>query len=279
MLADKPIRSIGLLVASNFAMLVVALFLSTLFPAITPLVNQIIQIVVAFVFLSVLVFVLVPFVYKLPQEYASFREYLDGIRLTLSRPYSRIILFTLSSYCIFVLCQLAGSFLYGQYTFDISRILPPNSYYLLSFYQALFEEIMFRGIIFTLLLALYSQRKSLVASAVIFGLVHYVNLLHGLNYATFLYTTAQVLWAFGMGLFWGYLVIKTKSIIPGIILHYLSNALDPLWLYVPTPLITVDLLYTLVFAKFLPIILSILLIELLSNTKSPICIRSYQNGE
>ncbi len=275
MLADKPVRAIILLIVSNLLLLMVAVFVSTLLLVITPLVNQLIQILLTFALLSLLVFLIVPFVYKLPQEYPSFRDYLDGIRLTPSRPYVRIVLFTLTSYVIFVLCQLAGSFLYGQYTFDITRILPPNSYYLLNINPAFFEEIMFRGIIFTILLAVISQRRSLILLSALFGLVHFTNLLHGVTPDILLYTSAQVLWACGMGFFWGYLVLKSGSIIPGIILHYLSNALDPLWLHVPTPLLAVDLLYTLVFAKFLPILLSIILIELLLTPLSPLGIQSY----
>ena len=275
MLSEKPVQAIILLIASNLTLLIVAVFFAALFPEINPLVNQFVQIFLTFALLTLLIFVIVPNVYKLPQDYDSFRNYLRGIRLTLSRPYAWILLFTLTSYAIFVLCQLAGSFLCGQYTFDITRILPPNSYYLLNVNPALFEEIMFRGIIFTILLAVISQRRSLILSLVLFGLVHFANLLHGVTANTLLYTSAQVLWACGMGFFWSYLVLKTGSIIPSIILHYLSNALDPLWLSVPTPLLAVDLLYKLVFAKFLPILLSILLIELLTNAKSPMGIQSY----
>lgn len=274
MLSKKPVRAIILLIASNLTLLIIAVLVSTLLPAINLLVNQLIQIFLTFALLSLLIFVIVPYVYKLPQDYESFRNYLRGIRLTLSRPYARILLFTLTSYAIFVLCQLAGSFLYGQYTFDVTRILPPNSYYLLNVNPALFEEIMFRGIIFTILLAVISKRRSLILSSILFGLVHFANLLHGVTQDILLYTSAQVLWACGMGFFWGYLVLKTGSIIPGIVLHYLSNALDPLWLFVPTPLNAVDLLYTLIFAKFLPILLSILLVKLLSHQRSPLGIQS-----
>lgn len=274
MLSKKPVRAIILLIASNLTLLIIAVLVSTLLPAINLLVNQLIQIFLTFALLSLLIFVIVPYVYKLPQDYESFRNYLRGIRLTLSRPYARILLFTLTSYAIFVLCQLAGSFLYGQYTFDVTRILPPNSYYLLNVNPALFEEIMFRGIIFTILLAVISKRRSLILSSILFGLVHFANLLHGVTQDILLYTSAQVLWACGMGFFWGYLVLKTGSIIPGIVLHYLSNALDPLWLFVPTPLIAVDLLYKLIFAKFLPILLSILLVKLLSYQRSPLGIQS-----
>ena len=124
---------------------------------------------------------------------------------------------------------------------------------------------MFRGIILTLLLSHFSERNSLWISSAFFGIVHYANLLNDFGYEFFMFTTAQVVWAFGMGLLWGYLVIKTNSLLPGIILHYLSNALDSLWLYIPTSSMEIFLVYKLAFGKFIPIIISIIWIWFVSN--------------
>lgn len=129
---------------------------------------------------------------------------------------------------------------------------------------------MFRGIILTLLLNYYSERKFIWISALFFGIAHYANLLNEFNYEFFIYTTAQVAWAIGMGLLWGYLAIKTKSLVPSIILHYLSNALDSLWLYVPISPIEIYLIYKLSFAKFIPIIVSIIWIAFISNKSTRI---------
>ncbi len=268
MLADKHLLSIIILIVSNFVILVVANLISLLFPLITPNVNQIILIVVKFILSFILVFLIVPFIYKLPRKYNSFQEYLKGIHVRFQPFYSRIILYTIGCYGIFILSELMGSFIYRQYAFDLSRILPPQSYSLLDVNMALFEEIMFRGIIFTLLLSHFSQKSSLYLSAALFGLVHYVNLLHDFSYGMVLYITAQVCWAFGMGVLWGYLLIKTNSIIPGIILHYLSNAFDSLWLNLPMASIEVSIVYMLLFAKFIPIIISILGIRYFSGLQT-----------
>jgi len=248
MLADKPVKSIIILIATNLAIVIAAAFISLLIPFIDQIINQIIQIIVTFMF------------------YDTFGDYLEGIHLTNFRPFSRILFYTVSCYCIFVIIQLIGSLIYGQYIFDTSRILPPQSFWLLNINAGLFEEIMFRGIILTVLLAHYSEKKSVWISAVIFGVVHYANLLHEFNYELLIFTTAQVIWAIGMGLFWGYLVIKTNSLIPSIILHYLSNAFDSLWLFLPTLSIEIRVLYVLLFAKFIPIILSILWVKFISNS-------------
>ncbi|MEE9378352.1 MAG: type II CAAX endopeptidase family protein [Candidatus Lokiarchaeia archaeon] len=265
MLADKPIKSVIILIATNLAIVIAAAFFSLLLPSIDQNFNQIMQIIITFMFWCSLVLLIVPFVYKLPKKYDTIQDYLDGIHLTNFRPFSRIIFYTASCYFIFIIFQLIGSLIYGQYIFDTSRILPPQSYWLLNINAGLFEEIMFRGIILTLLLAYYSEKKALYISAVVFGVIHFANLLHEFNYEYFIFTMAQVIWAIGMGLFWGYLVIKTNSLIPSIILHYLSNALDSLWLFIPTPSIEIKLLYMLIFGKFIPIILSILWIRFISN--------------
>lgn len=266
MLADKPTKSIIILIATNLVTVVTAALISLAIPSIDQTVDQIIQIVITFMFWCLLVFLIVPFVYKLPKNYDTFPNYLNGIHLTNYRPFKRILFYTVSCYFIFVIFQLIGSVVYGQYTFDFSRILPPESYWLLNINAGLFEEIMFRGIILTLLLALYSEKKSLVISAVLFGVVHYANLLHEFNYEHLVFTSAQVIWAIGMGLLWGYLVLKTNSLLPGIILHYLSNALDALWLFTPNSSIEIELIYKLLFAKFIPIILSIIWINFISTS-------------
>lgn len=267
MLADKPLKSVIILIATNLAIVVVAATVSLLVQSNDQNFNQIMQIIISFMFWCSLVFLIVPFAYKLPKKYDTFGDYLDGIHLTNYRPFSRILFYTVSCYFIFVIFQLIGSLLYGQYVFDTSRIVPPQSYWLLNINAGLFEEIMFRGIILTLLLAHYSKKKSLFLSAIIFGVVHYANLLHEFNYEQLIFTTAQVIWAVGMGLLWGYLVIKTNSLIPSITLHYLSNAFDGLWLFIPAVSIEINIIYKLLFGKFIPIILSILWIKFISNWK------------
>lgn len=268
MLSDKPILSILILIATNLAVLIAAVMLSLIIPYINQYAYQVIQIIIKAIFWCLLVFLIVPFCYKLPKKYDSFGGYLERIHLTTYKPFSRILFYTISCYCIFIIFELIGSLIYGQYVFDISRVIPPQSFQLLDFNAGIFEEIMFRGIILTLLLTQYSERKSLWVSALFFGVVHYTNLLNEFNIEFFIYSTAQVVWAVGMGLLWGYLVIKTNSLLPGIILHYLSNALDSLWLYIPTTSIEIVLIYKLSFAKFIPIIASIIWIAFLSHRSS-----------
>jgi uncharacterized protein len=73
------------------------------------------------------------------------------------------------------------------------------------------EEILFRGIILKGLLSRYSPTKAILISAILFSLFH-------LN-------PYQFFAAFVMGLFWGYLYFRMKSILPCILAHSISNLL------------------------------------------------------
>ena len=80
---------------------------------------------------------------------------------------------------------------------------------------ALGEEFMCRGVILGVLRP-FGARFSIVVSALIFGLMHG-------NIEQFILT-------FLMGLYFGFLTVKTESILPAIILHFLNNF--SVWLFV-----------------------------------------------
>jgi membrane protease YdiL (CAAX protease family) len=71
------------------------------------------------------------------------------------------------------------------------------------------EELLFRGFILGVLLKCYNDRKSIVISALIFAIVH-EPVAYGM--------------AFGGGLLYGWLRVKTGSIIPSTITHILWNS-------------------------------------------------------
>ena len=104
---------------------------------------------------------------------------------------------------------------------DLSWDLPPKSASLLVSIPSMFEEVVFRGILLTVFLQRYSSRKSIVFSSLAFGLIHALNLLMGRE---LIWVIGQVVWAFSIGLFYGYVFVKTQSLIPSMIVHYLGNA-------------------------------------------------------
>ncbi|WP_207431915.1 CPBP family intramembrane glutamic endopeptidase [Sabulibacter ruber] len=76
---------------------------------------------------------------------------------------------------------------------------------------AILEELLFRGVILEGMLQEYSPRKAIIWSAVLFGVVH-------LN-------PWQAFGAIIIGLLIGWLYYKTRSVLPGILLHFVNNSL------------------------------------------------------
>lgn len=178
------------------------------------------------------IFILVPFVLHLPKGKRTYRQYLDDIGLTRMQPFIKLLLLAVSCYVILALSQIAASLVYRLFeglpiTWDfIRRVinfsgdLPPGSSSLLISIPSAFEEVAFRGIILTGFLNKYSERKSIIFSSLGFGLMHVLNLANG---ADFIWVMGQIVWAFIIGLFYGYAFVKTRSLLPPMIVHYLGN--------------------------------------------------------
>jgi membrane protease YdiL (CAAX protease family) len=178
------------------------------------------------------VFLFVPFVLRLPKGKRSFKQYLDDIGLSRLQPFLRLVLLGLSCYVILALAQISASFVYrlfeglpingsfARQVFDLSGDLPPRSLSLLISFPSIFEEAVFRGIVLTVFLGKYSERKSIIFSSLGFGLMHLLNLLNG---ADLVWVMGQVVWAFIIGLFYGYVFVRTRSLLPPMIVHYLGN--------------------------------------------------------
>lgn len=177
-------------------------------------------------------FIFAPLVLRLPKGKTSYRQYLSDIGLSNTQPFIKILLLALSCSIFLLLSQAASSFVFrffeGQpitmnfirHVFDLSEDLPPKSFNLLTTIPSAFEEIGFRGIVLTVFLNKYSERKSIFFSSVGFGLMHLLNLAFGRE---LVWVIGQVIWAFILGLFYGYVFVRTKSLLPPMIVHYMSN--------------------------------------------------------
>jgi len=180
-----------------------------------------------------LLFVVTPFVLGLPKGRKGLVAYLDDIRLSRISPVLPLVLLGLSCWVILALCQGLGTVVYrlteGEEislafllsVWDLRGSLPPRSAELLVSLPSALEEVAFRGVVITLFMSRYSRNKSIVISAVAFGAMHLLNLTGGQDPV---WVLGQVTWAFLLGLMYGYLFIKSDSLLPGMILHYLGNA-------------------------------------------------------
>ena len=224
-------------------------------------------------------YVLMPYVLRLPCGSRSFRRYLDDIRLTRAEPFLPLLLLTVSCVLILIACQGTGSLVFrlsegkpvtlsfvGQ-VFNLPAALPPQSMLLFAQMFSSLEEVLFRGVLLTMLLRVYSPRKAIVWSAAAFGLMHLPGVFVGMPVVTVL---AQVLWAFLFGLFYGYIFLVSGSLLPSMVIHWLSNVFqEPLTAYWATASIPVRALYGVVFGYGLAAVLMILWVRFFSERWLP----------
>jgi membrane protease YdiL (CAAX protease family) len=206
------------------------------------------------------------------------RYYLDEIRLTRARPIIPLLLLGLSCWVILAFSQAAGTIVFRLTegkplttefvlsTINIAEDLPPRSMSLFtSFAGSVFEEILWRGIFLSLFLGFYSKRKAIIMAALGFSILHLINLTG--DKAT-IWVMGQLVWAFILGLWYGYSIIKTDSLIPAMMAHWLGNAfIGSITSYLQinaTP--TVQALYGVIFQLgIVPTVLLILWTRYLSN--------------
>ena len=179
-----------------------------------------------------LLFIIVPFVLGFPKRLHPYETYLSDIRLAHVKPLLRLILLGVSCYLILALSQVAGVLVYRlthglpvnmsflRYSFVLSNELPPHSMNWLYTLPSILEEVAFRGVILAMFLRFYNQPKAVLFSALGFGVIHLGNMLSGGDPG---WVAGQAVWAAILGLFYGYVTLKTNSLLPAMILHYLSN--------------------------------------------------------
>ena len=179
-----------------------------------------------------LLFIVVPFVLCFPQRMHPYATYLSEIRLTHVKPVLGLIVLGISCYLILALSQVAGVLVYrltqGQQidasffrsAFILANELPPRSMSWLYSLPSILEEVAFRGVILAIFLRFYNQPKAVLFSALGFGAIHFGNLLGG---GEPVWVAGQAVWAAILGLFYGYVTLKTDSLLPAMIVHYLGN--------------------------------------------------------
>ena len=189
-----------------------------------------------------LLFVLVPFVLRLPYGKQSYMAYLDSIRLSRVRPFFQLLLLALSCYLIQVLCQVGSVLVYRasqglpntwlsmSIVFDWANLVPADTWSWLNPLPSIFEEVAFRGVVLSLFLTRYSKPQAVLFSALGFGAMHLLNLTSDRETV---WVLGQFIWSTIFGLFYGALVLKANSLWPAMLIHYLSNLfIEPLTGYV-----------------------------------------------
>jgi membrane protease YdiL (CAAX protease family) len=222
-----------------------------------------------------LAYLILPFFLRIPNGKRTFKDYLRDIGLTKIHPFIKLLILTFSCLLILIICQGSGSIVYrltegepltlsfiGE-VYNLSLSLPLKSMLLFTVFYSVFEEVGFRGVFLTMLLRKHSQRNAIIYSALAFGLVHIFSAFAG---RAFILAIAQVIWASLFGLFYGYIFVKTGSLLPSMIIHWLINVFQaPLTAYQLTAPIMERALYGIVFGYGLATILLIFWVSYFSS--------------
>lgn len=178
------------------------------------------------------IFIVAPFVLGFPEKGQTYADYLSEIRLSRMQPLLGLILLGLSCYLILALSQAAGVLVYRltqglsvdwdfiRSSFIIANELPPRSGSWWFSIISIFEEITWRGVVLAIFLRFYKQPKAIIFTAICFGLMHILTLMDG---RPLVWTAGQIVWAAILGLFYGYVTIKSGSLLPAMMVHYLGN--------------------------------------------------------
>ncbi len=191
---------------------------------------------------SLMVFVIAPFVLGYNRLSHSYAAYLSEIRLTRWQPALKLILLGVSCWLILALCQVVCTFIYRlsqggaidlpflRSAFPLGSEFPPQSFGWLNSTTSILEEITFRGMMLALFLRFYTPPKAVLFSALGFGTSHLMGLLDG---AAPVWVIGMVIWAAILGVCYGYITLKTGSLLPAILIHFLCNLfIYPLTAYV-----------------------------------------------
>ncbi len=208
--------------------------------------NQLLSTTIGFLAGIVVCFVFIPFVFRMPNGKTTLRRYLNDIGVDRIRPVSRTLLIYLPCLLSIIIAQIVASLVYNQlmlhwdfnlfldHLFDSSRIRTWIGLAPITAVGSIFEEIVLRGVVLTMLLQVYSERKAIAGSAMAFGYVHILNLLNGsLTYESLVFVAGQIVWATIIGVLYGYMFLKTGNLYANMLLHWTANGLSNCFMYLP----------------------------------------------
>ncbi len=223
--------------------------------------------IVDFSVLALLWFIVVPLGLKLPKK-EDFKDFSRRIKLSNVKPLWRNLLLGVGTLVLFGLSTVILGILLGTWIFDPGILVrPPTSILNLGWFlfiimlrPGIWEEVAFRGVILNLQLKKFTKNTAIILNGVLFGLFHYVNLLSGQN---FYHTSMQVIFASCVGIAFAYMYIKTESLLPCMIAHYLIDSVGQIFLLVGFTNIVNSTIYYIFGMGIIPMVLIIIFVKLL----------------
>jgi membrane protease YdiL (CAAX protease family) len=168
----------------------------------------------------------------------------------------------------FILLMLIFALLLGVFNPDPTVLIADYKWFVffLALVPGIWEELAFRGVILSNLQQKYSPKMSVLISAVLFGLFHLSNLVKD-DLTTVLIFTIM---ATGFGIGWGYIVVKSNSVLPAVFIHYAVDVVltGPLFVDVGLTTDTTAFLLSIGLTILFPIVCVILARMVLRNETS-----------
>lgn len=197
--------------------------------------SLILDFIILMVVYAFFAFYLIPFVLCLPNGKQTFSEFLEMLKMTKRSLSIKFFLLGLVIGTFLLIGSFFTRLILGElfiYVIDFNQILSFPSSMTLGFFNliyhispALWEEVIFRGVILTLLLKLCSTRKAIIIDGILFGVFHWLNF----TPETGLYITlGQVIYTTCSGITLAYMYVKTSNLIPCILAHYMNNIISAL---------------------------------------------------
>ena len=216
-------------------------------------------------FLILLWQIIVPFGLKLPNGKESFKDHSRTIGLSRVKPLWRNLVIGIGSIGIFGLSTVILGEILGNYIFVRNFFFIGYNWFLLviMLIPGIWEEVAFRGVILNLQMRKYSKYSVIFLNGIIFGLFHFVNMLGGQELST---TLLQVIYASCLGISFAYMFIKTNSLLPSIIAHYLIDSVGQIFLTVVIQNDVELALFVIFGIGVIPMILIILLTKLVAKS-------------
>lgn len=207
----KNIRTIALTVAFSSIGFLVAFLLKKL---LNIDLSKLEMAIIGFVITSLCALLLFPKVFKIPFGKVSIKEFIRRVGLKPPQKSVRFVLLGIVAAAISLSGMLIGSILTGKYVFDSSTINLNQAIFSLT--PGIWEEVFFRGILMIVLLQITkSLKKAALFQVIIFALGH----IKGLDFSALIEIFSVALLAVAFT----YIAYKTKSLIPGIVFHYLHD--------------------------------------------------------
>jgi membrane protease YdiL (CAAX protease family) len=221
-------------------------------------------------FLILLWQIIVPYGLKLPNEDMKFIEHARSIGLSRVKPLWRNFAIGLGSIALFGLSTvLLGELLGTYYVIPEILFIGFNWFlFVLMLIPGIWEEVAFRGVILNLQRRKYSKLTVVFLNGILFGLFHFVNLL--VTQDLFL-TSLQVIYASCLGISFAYMFIKTNSLLPSILVHYLIDSVGQFFLTIEIQNRVNLALFAIFGVGVIPMVLIMILVWLLvANDTRPI---------